>query len=110
MRLCGHCGKALVNEKGNAVYNRYFCSPDTCGKADRAERMAAKRAKEKGEMERRIERAIRAHCKQCPSTVRVAELEECARRDAFQIAALKSAIETMKRQVKDGRELRVVGE
>lgn len=65
MRLCGHCGKPLVNAMGEPVYNRYFCSPETCGKADRAERTAAKRAREKGDMERRIERAVRARCKNC---------------------------------------------
>jgi hypothetical protein len=67
MRFCGHCAKALTNDKGEPVYDRYFCSPDSCGKADRAERIAAKRAKAKGDLERRIERAIRAHCKNCGS-------------------------------------------
>ncbi len=67
MRHCGHCTKPLVNEHGEPVYNRNFCSPDTCGKADRAERMAAKRANAKGDLERKIERAIRAHCKACKS-------------------------------------------
>jgi hypothetical protein len=65
MRLCSHCSKELRNAKGEPDYSRYFCSPDTCGKADRAERMAAKRAKEKDNLERRIERAIRARCKAC---------------------------------------------
>lgn len=54
-----------MNDKGEPDYSRYFCSPDTCGKADRAERMASKRARAKAEMDRRIERAIRAHCKAC---------------------------------------------
>jgi len=65
MRHCGHCTKELVNEKGEPVYDRYFCSAETCGKADRAERMASKRARAKDDMNRRIERAIRAHCKAC---------------------------------------------
>jgi hypothetical protein len=80
MRLCGHCGNELVNEKGEPVYNRYFCAADTCGKADRAERMAAKRAREKGELERRIERAIRAHCKGCNGA-------SCAEAKATQVGA-----------------------
>jgi hypothetical protein len=65
MRFCGHCTKPLTNEKGEPDYSRYFCTPDTCGKADRAERMASKRARLKGDLERRIQRAIRAHCKSC---------------------------------------------
>ena len=65
MRLCAHCAKELVNEQGEPVYDRYFCSPDTCGKTDRAERMAAKRARGKEVLEHRIEAALRARCKTC---------------------------------------------
>jgi hypothetical protein len=65
MRHCGHCTKELLTPAGEPDYSRYFCAPDTCGKADRAERMASKRAKVKGDIERKIERAIRAHCKSC---------------------------------------------
>ena len=67
MRHCGHCTKELLTAGGEPDYSRYFCSPDTCGKADRAERIASKRARVKAEMDRRIERAIRAHCKACKS-------------------------------------------
>lgn len=65
MRFCGHCTKGLLTPSGEPDYSRYFCSPDTCGKADRAERMASKRARLKGDLERRIQRAISAHCKSC---------------------------------------------
>jgi hypothetical protein len=89
MRHCGHCTKELLTPSGEPDYSRYFCSPDSCGKADRAERMASKRARTKGDIERKIERAIRAHCKGCK--------EQCApgiRASAAGSGALPATVKT----------------
>jgi hypothetical protein len=65
MRHCLQCTKPLVDEKGKPIYNKTL--HDECAKRDRREKLAAKRAKLKTELMRRVARELNRRCKKCPS-------------------------------------------
>ena len=61
------CTKPLIDLKtGKPRYDCNTCGPE-CLKTDRQEKLAAKRAKLRAEIERRIKAELKRRCKNCPS-------------------------------------------
>jgi len=67
MRKCTHCIQPLVDPKtGEPRYDAHTCGDD-CAKLDRKEKLAAKRARERAKIERRVQAELRRCCKKCPA-------------------------------------------
>lgn len=66
MRHCLQCTEPLVDESGNPRYDITLCGK-VCTKKDRREKVAAKRARLRGEIMRRVENEIKRLFKKGPS-------------------------------------------